>query len=124
MLFSKGGKIMEKQFHIGDVLSVTTKRQVSPRDMEGIRGILFFLMGSMLDDMQIFQAKNLCKSHVLELHPQLQGVDASGVTSANYQEWIDQQIGRFGEYLAICPIPKDHQKRREILNSGIIVLTV
>ncbi len=109
---------MEKQFHIGDVLSVTTGHLVSPRHMDGIYDILNFMTGDNLFTHQLPRASDECKPHLLEQHPQLNDVDASGVTSENWQKWLDQQVARFGEKLSVRPIPEGRHEFRNPLDEA------
>ena len=95
---------MKKQFHIGDVLSVTTGKALSPRRMTGMRDILGFMTGRDLYDFHIQRALEECKPCLLEQYPQLDDVDTATVTPDNWQEWIDQQVARFGEKLFVHSI--------------------
>ncbi|HFC10802.1 MAG TPA: hypothetical protein ENJ75_01210 [Candidatus Kaiserbacteria bacterium] len=108
---------MEKLFHIGDVLSVTTGYIVSSRQLDGISDIVKFMTGdNSLCRHQVPRASEECKPYLLEQYPQLRGVDASGVTSENWQKWIDEQVARFGEKLSVRPIPEERHKFRNPLD--------
>lgn len=104
---------MEKQFHIGDVLSITTGCLVSPRFMDGIYDILNFMTGDCLSTHQLPRASDKCKLNLLKQHPQLKDVDVSELTPENWLEWLNQQVARFGENLTIRPIS---QKQHEYCN--------
>jgi len=56
--------IEKKEFHIGDVLSITHGRLVSPRHMDGIYDILNFMTGD-----QIPRATEECREPLLRQHP-------------------------------------------------------
>lgn len=58
-----------KPFHIGDILSITTGRMVSPRHMEGIYDILNYMTGDNLFTHQLRRAADACKPALLEQHP-------------------------------------------------------
>ncbi len=72
-----------KKFHLGDVLSITTQRLVSPRHMVGVYDILNFMTGDNLFTHQLPRAANECKPYLLEQFPKLAEVDASGVNTNN-----------------------------------------
>ena len=110
---------MKKQFHIGDVLSITTGHLVSPRGMEGIYDILNFMTGDNLFTHQLPRASEECKPYLLAQHPQIKDVDASGVTHVNWQRWLDQQVARFGEKLSVHPIPEGQHKFRNPLDEAV-----
>lgn len=107
---------MEKQFHIGDVLSITAGYQVSPREKDGIYDILNFMTSDDLFVSQQFpRALEECKPYLLEQHPQLKCVDASGVTPENWQEWLKKQVLYFGgETLPVRPIPWGRHEFRNL----------
>lgn len=60
-----------KDFHLGDVLSITTGVLVSFRSMEGIYDILNFMTGDDLFTHQLPRATDECKPHLLEQFPEL-----------------------------------------------------
>ena len=51
---------MSRDFHIGDILSVTTGRLVSPRRMDGVYDILNFMTGDNLFTHQLPRAAREC----------------------------------------------------------------
>ena len=59
------------KFHIGDVLSITTGKMVSPTGMDGIYKILNFMTGEDLYTHQLPRAMRVCAPHLLQQHPQL-----------------------------------------------------
>jgi len=96
----------EREFHVGDVLSITTGRLVSPRHMDGIYDILDFMTGDSLFTHQLPRVSDECKPYLLEQFPELKGVDASGVNTKNWKEWLDEQVAKYGEKLVVKLIPK------------------
>ena len=94
-----------KRFHLGDVLSITTDRLVSPRRMQGVYDILNFMTGDNLSTYQLPRASDACKPHLLAQFPQLAKVDASGVNSKNYAKWLDEQIAEYGWEFEVKPVP-------------------
>ena len=102
-----------KEFHIGDVLSITTGRLVSPRHIGGVYDILNFMTGDNLFTHQLPRVSNECKPYLFEWHPQLKDVDASEVTPENWQEWLNEQVTRFGEDLTVRQIPEERHERRD-----------
>lgn len=109
---------MEKQFHIGDVLSITTGHLVSPRLMDGVYDILNFMTDDNLFTSQLPRVSDECKPYLLAQHPQLKNVDASGVTTKNHQKWFDQQVARFGKKLLVRQVPCGQHKFRNPLNEA------
>ena len=103
---------MKKQFHIGDILTITTGKMVSLRNIKGLCDILNFMTKDKLDYCQLPRAGDECKIYLLKQHPQLKDMDVSKVTGKNWKKWLNKQIVRFGETLSVCPIPKGvHQIR-------------
>lgn len=62
---------MAKQFHISDVLSITTGRLVSTRHMQGVYEILNFLTGDQLFTHQLPRAQRECEPWLRTQFPQL-----------------------------------------------------
>lgn len=95
-----------KEFHIGDILSITTGRLVSPRHIEGVYDILNYMTGDSLFTHQLPRASKECEPHLLRQHPMLSHVDASGVNPENHLTWLDAQVVKFGLTLPVEPLPE------------------
>lgn len=95
-----------RDFHIGDVLSITGDKLVSPRLIEGVYDILNFMTGDNLYTHQLPRAMRECRPYLLQRHPQLADVDESTVTEETWRAWLDEQIARFGETLPVSPLPE------------------
>ena len=97
----------EKQFHISDVLSITTSTLVSTRLMSGVYDILNFMTSDNLFTHQLPRAAEECRPYLLEQFQQLKDVDASDVTKDTVDAWLQEQIDKFGEMLTVRRIPKE-----------------
>lgn len=95
-----------KLFHLGDILTITTGKLVSPRHMEGVYDILNFMTGDNLFTHQLGRASNECKPALLEQHPQLVAVTGDEVTPKNFKAWIEAQCAEFGDELLVRPLPE------------------
>ena len=105
--------IESREFHLGDILSITTGRLVSPRHVEGIYDILNFMTRDNLFTHQLPRACDECKPYLLGQHPQLKEVDASKVGRDNWQEWLAEQVTAFGEHLSVEQIPMDDHAEKD-----------
>lgn len=108
-----------KEFHLGDVLSITTGRLVSPTLIGGVYDILNFMTGDSLFTHQLPRASGECKPYLLEQFPQLKEVDASGVNKANYKQWLDEQVVKYGECLLVKPIPESEHEFRDAIEEAV-----
>lgn len=100
-----------RNFDLGDILSVTTGCLLSPRHMSGIYDILNFMTGDNLMTHQLPRACRECEPVLLLQHPQLAGVDASGVTSENHLARLAAWKAEFGESLPVEPCgPGVHER--------------
>lgn len=97
---------MKREFHIGDILSITTGHLVSPRHIDGIYDILNFMTGDNLFTHQLPRAVNECTPFLLQQHPQLESVDASSVNEDNLEYWLFEQAAKFGPTLLIETLPE------------------
>jgi len=105
--------IATRHFHLGDVLTVTTGRLLSPRHIEGLYDILNYLHSDNLFTHQLPRASDDAKPFLFEQHPHLKSVDDSGVTSDNWRDWLAEQVANFGETLPVSPIPRAAELHRD-----------
>lgn len=103
----------KKAFHIGDVLSISTGYLVSPSGIGGVYEILNFMTRDSLYTHQLPRAMDECRPHILRQHPQLAGIDCSGVTPKNIDEQLAAFVAQFGETLEIETLPDEAHEFRE-----------
>lgn len=87
---------MKKQFHVGDLLSITSGLLLSGRGMEGFYEILNFMTGHDLLTHSLPAAADICKPVLLQQHPWLAKIDCTGVTEDNYEAFIEQVETKYG----------------------------
>lgn len=94
-----------KDFHIGDILSVTTGRLVSPRHIGGVYDILNWMTGENLYTHQLPRVGDEARPILLAAHPQLADAqaEAEAVTEENWEHFLAKMVARYGETL---PVPK------------------
>ena len=97
-----------KEFHIGDILSITTGRLVSPDHMSGIYNVLNFMTGQSLYTHQLIKAAQVYEPVLLDQHPQLRNVQVPEEfeDSDHVFKWLDEQIALFGASLPIVAMPE------------------
>ena len=95
-----------KSFHLGDILSVTTGRLVSPSHMDGIYGVLNWMTGDNLFTHQLPRACDECQEPLLAQHPDLRDIevpeDFGGKEGVD--RWLAEQVTRFGENREVAPL--------------------
>ena len=111
-------KNLTKQFHIGDILSITTDTLLAPSGMSGVYAILNFVTQDSIFTHQIPRAIQEAKPYILRQFPQLNGVtlpaDLGGeeaVKEEAVKEWVEQQAERFGEWHEVAPMAQDDHQR-------------
>jgi hypothetical protein len=119
-----------RQFHISDVLSISTGRLVSTRLMDGIYDILNFMTGDDLFTHVLPRAARECKPYLFQQHPSLDSISterldvlleeaaASEGTIAPESAiscWIEEECQRLGipEMLEVETIPMDDHDVRD-----------
>lgn len=105
-----------REFHIGDVLSVTTDRLVSPRRMEGIYDILNFMAGESVYTHQIPRVGLEAAKTLVQQHPFLSDINAKDISKENWRDWLDEIIAKYGERLMIAPMTQDQHERIDPLS--------
>jgi hypothetical protein len=100
-----------KTFHLGDILSITTSRLVSPRHIDGVYDILNWMTGDNLFTHQLPRASEECEGPLLAQHPDLANVvvpDSFGETAdeakAAVDRWLAEQIAVYGETREVAPL--------------------
>jgi len=97
---------MGKWFHLGDILSVTTDKLMSPRLMDGVYDILNFMTGENLFTHQLPRARDVCAPYLLKQWPAIAEANCDGVNLENWRERLDQLAVKYGEELEVEPLPK------------------
>lgn len=100
-----------RQFHLGDVLTITTGALVSPQHMGGVYDVLNWMTGDNLMTHQLPRAADECKPHLLAQHPDLAGVEVPDFSAVDRDQvedvvltWLAEQVAIFGEYRDVAPL--------------------
>lgn len=94
-----------KDFHVGDVLTITTGIMLSPRNIEGVYDILGWMTDEQLYTHQLPRVADEAKPVLLAAFPQLASAQAIAhtVNPSNFERALDEFVRRYGEVL---PVPK------------------
>ncbi|MDP1689462.1 MAG: hypothetical protein Q8L47_05055, partial [bacterium] len=128
---SKKMKLKTKKFHLGDVLTITTGRLVSPRHIDGVYDILNFMTGDNLFTHQLPRAMDECKPYLFAQFPQfampeiqdritqldkmLKTKDGKAEPKKLVADWLAKQVEKYGKIFDVKPIPKGaHQVKNPI----------
>ncbi|MEQ8226677.1 MAG: hypothetical protein RIA64_01220 [Rhodospirillales bacterium] len=102
-----------KEFHIGDILSVTHDKLLSPRLIEGVYDILNYMTGESLFTHQLprvgREAGPVLRKHL----PFLDEIDVSDITKDNWKSRLDVITAKYG---AMHPVPKLTPDEHEIID--------
>lgn len=114
--------VREKEFHLGDVLSIITSRLVSPRHMAGVSAILSFMVGGSVFDASLPDVRDMCTPHLLEQFPQLAAPEMDSAVaeldetletaSGNAEkkgivaDWLAKQVAKYGEMFVVKSLPR------------------
>ncbi len=103
-----------KDFHLGDILSVTTGRLVSPEHIGGVYNILGWMTGEDLMTHQLPRVSRECEEPLLAQHPQLAGVEVPEFAEGTRDEmelavmtWLATQTAIYGERLPVAKLHED-----------------
>ncbi len=116
-----------KDFHLGDILSVTTDRLVSPRHIGGVYDILGWMTGESLFTHQLPRVSDEAKPVILKMHPHLGGpemdaavADLSSRLSPErlavepkviVAAWLAELVAKHGEMLPVPKMDADEHER-------------
>lgn len=89
------------RFHLGDVLSVTTGKLLSPSGVDGLYRIAAHLAGEPVWTHQLPRVMNEGKGPLLARYPALAQVNTEGVNEHNFAEWLALQVSLHGEWFEV-----------------------
>lgn len=112
-------RIQSRKFHIGDILSITHDRLVSPRHIEGVYDILDYMTGDKLFTHQLPRAADECKPILFKQFPFLNKIDSSNVTTDNWEDWLKTQILNYGEWHYVTIALKDEHEIKNPITEAI-----
>lgn len=91
-----------KEFHIGDILSVTHNKLLSPRHIEGVYDILGHMTGENLYTHQLPRVAREARPVLLEALPFLAGISVSDIDPHNWEARLADIAAEHG---AMHPVP-------------------
>lgn len=99
-----------RSFHLGDILTVTTGKLVSPRHIAAVYDVLNWMTGDNLFTHQLPRAMDECQPHLRAQHPDLANLDVPNFPEGEaaelaVSEWLAGQVSRFGEFRDVAPMP-------------------
>lgn len=102
-------------FHLGDVLSITTGRLVSPDLIAGVYRILDHMTGDELMTHVLPRASEACGPALLAQHPQLAEIVPPERFDGKEHvfRWLAEQVAVYGERLEVAPLPAGSWERRD-----------
>jgi hypothetical protein len=102
-----------REFHLGDILSVTTDRLVSPGLVPAVHELLDYMTGDTLFTHQLPRASDECKPELLRQHPDLAGVQVPDQFDSDDHvwSWLAEQVATYGQTRQVKPMaPENHTR--------------
>lgn len=99
-----------ERFHLGDVLSITTGRLVSPSHMDGVYRICTHLAGEPVWTHQLPRVAREAAPHLLAQFPKLSAITGDDVTGENCAAWLAARVAEVGEWLDVAPMSADQHE--------------
>lgn len=101
-----------REFHIGDIISVTDGHTVSPRHIGGVYDILGWMTGESLMTHQLPRASDECLPSLAAQHPDIAAIkfpERDDWTAESVAEWLAGEVAVHGETRPVRPLaPEDH----------------
>ena len=98
----------EKQFSMGQVLSVTKDRLMCP--IGDVYEILNYMTGESLMTHQLPRVAGEAKPVLIARHPWLEQIDLSDVDRDNWQQRLAEIIAEFGDVVAVPKLTVDQHE--------------
>ncbi len=95
-----------RQFHISDILTITTGRLVSSRHVDGVYDILNWMTGDSLHTHQLPRGMDECAPSLREQFPDLAAIVPPGDLGGEEQvrAWVAGQVRAHGETREVAPL--------------------
>lgn len=94
-----------KDFHIGDILTVTTGIFCAPTGVGAIYNILGWMTGDDLMTHQLPRAGRECEADLKRQHPDLAAIVMPKFSGeAEGRAWLAEQVGIYGETRPVAPL--------------------
>ena len=109
--------MLEREFHIGDVLSAMTGILVAPRGVEALYDVLGFVTGEEgLMTHQLPRACRECEPYLREQFPDLAAIEMpdpwpDGDRQTVVYAWLDEQVARYGQTRTVQQMPAENHTR-------------
>lgn len=100
-----------KLFHIGDVLTITSGKLISPRHIDGVYDICGWMTGESLMTHSLPRVSRECEPFLRQQHPDLAAVEVpEGLDSEEkVLAYLATLYPRFGRHVPVAKIPTvDH----------------
>jgi hypothetical protein len=100
---------MSRLFHIGDILSVTTGRLLSPRHMDGLYDVLGYMTGDRgVMTHQLPLASDAVRPDIRQQHPWVDEVEPPEEfrDKAHVEAFVAEMSAKYGEQHALTPAPQ------------------
>lgn len=106
---------MKKAFHLGDVLSITTGRLVSPSHIGGVYEILNHMLDDNLYTHQLPRAMREAAPYLFDQFPELGEVEPPETFEGktHVEAWLAEQVQRYGETFEVGQIPAIARQPRD-----------
>lgn len=93
-----------REFHLGDVLSVTTGILMSPTRMDGVYAILNYMTGDSLFTHQLPRACKQAGPAILAQHPRLASIELDAMTPETVAQTLARLVAEYGEQWPLTPL--------------------
>jgi hypothetical protein len=107
--------VKTKDFHLGDILSITTGRLVSPRHIGGVYDILNWMTGEELFTHQLPRVSKEAVPILERLYPWLPMID-DAFECDDWEAWLAEQVAKYGEMHAVPRMTANEHERIDPLS--------
>jgi hypothetical protein len=111
-----------REFHLGDLLSITDGRLLSPTHVTGVGLLLSYMCGEPVMTHQLSLAAGAMEPQLLDQHEWLRGFGPpTGVDVPDLIAWLDWAVKEHGEFHSVRPAPEawgSHDPIEDWVNQG------
>jgi hypothetical protein len=105
-------------FHIGDILTITSGKLVSPDHIDGVAHLLSYMTGEQVYRHQIPRLMEEAKPVLLAQHPALVDIDVPDDLNSRERvmDWLSTVTEQYGDKLQVIPMTASEHEYREALS--------
>jgi hypothetical protein len=104
----------DREFHLADIMSVSTSKLCSRRGVEALYDLLGFMTGESLYTHALIRAGEEMEVEIKRQLPFLNEINADHVNEENVRDFVAEMIAKYGTWHRVFPARGRHESKDPI----------